>query len=252
MGPIWGRQDPRGPHDGHMNLAIWIYLFVNFTIIPVSCDRITHAVQDCQWGNTEEYIKFQSIPKHRVVKRYSIHIIAKVYFIHKPQILTQLKKKLHPGELPQWASSQIRKIGGFACAGNARNVSPLPRVSNVDMHHGTCVKHVPWCMLHVPWCMLRSVSIAVGGGETFPAFPAHEQPGIVYVFGKRPIAKWIGSLSYAWWFKSHRLKPPWRCPMSGQLELLSHKCIITEHVDYVKKLFLSLQMILCFGRLKGK
>ena len=23
MGPIWGRQDPCGPHVGHMNLAIW-------------------------------------------------------------------------------------------------------------------------------------------------------------------------------------------------------------------------------------
>ena len=24
--------------------------------------------------------------------------------------------------------------------------SPPPRVSNPDMHHGTCVTHVPWCM----------------------------------------------------------------------------------------------------------
>ena len=23
MGPIWGRQDPDGPHVGPMNLAIW-------------------------------------------------------------------------------------------------------------------------------------------------------------------------------------------------------------------------------------
>ena len=25
MGPIWGRQDPGGPHVGLMNLAIWVY-----------------------------------------------------------------------------------------------------------------------------------------------------------------------------------------------------------------------------------
>ena len=25
MGPTWGRQDPGGPHVGHMNLAIWDY-----------------------------------------------------------------------------------------------------------------------------------------------------------------------------------------------------------------------------------
>ena len=23
MGPTWGRQDPGGPHVGHINLAIW-------------------------------------------------------------------------------------------------------------------------------------------------------------------------------------------------------------------------------------
>ena len=29
MGPIWGRQDPGGPHVGPMNIAIWV-----FTILP--------------------------------------------------------------------------------------------------------------------------------------------------------------------------------------------------------------------------
>ena len=41
---------------------------------------------------------------------------------------------------------QIRKIAGCACAENAGNVFPPPRVSDPDMHHGTCVTHVPWCM----------------------------------------------------------------------------------------------------------
>ena len=31
-------------------------------------------------------------------------------------------------------------------AGMHFNVSPPPRVSDPDMHHGTCVTHVPWCM----------------------------------------------------------------------------------------------------------
>ena len=26
MGPIWGRQDPGGPHVGHMNFAIWVVI----------------------------------------------------------------------------------------------------------------------------------------------------------------------------------------------------------------------------------
>ena len=48
-----------------------------------------------------------------------------------------------------WASYQIRKIAGCACAGNAGNVFPRrrfqnkPLVNDPDMHHGTCVTHVP-------------------------------------------------------------------------------------------------------------
>ena len=46
----------------------------------------------------------------------------------------------------KWTSYQIWKIVDCACAGNAGNVFPPPRVSDPDMHHGTCVTHVPWCM----------------------------------------------------------------------------------------------------------
>ena len=65
----------------------------------------------------------------------------------------------------QWASYQIRKIAGCACAGNAGNVFPRRRfqrkllVSDPGMHHGTCVTHVPWCM---------SGSLTCGDGENVP------------------------------------------------------------------------------------
>ena len=68
----------------------------------------------------------------------------------------------------QWASYQIRKIGGCACVGNAGNVFPRhrlqrkPLVSDPGMHHGTCVTHVPWCM---------SGSLTRGGGESVPDIP---------------------------------------------------------------------------------
>ena len=67
-----------------------------------------------------------------------------------------------------WASCQIRKIAGCACAGNAGNVFPTyrlqrkPQVSDPGMHHGTCVTHVPWCM---------SESLIRGGGENVPGIP---------------------------------------------------------------------------------
>ena len=67
-----------------------------------------------------------------------------------------------------WTSCQIRKIAGCACAGNAGNVFPRhrlqrkPLVSDPDMHHGTCVTHVPWCM---------SGSLTRSGGENVPGIP---------------------------------------------------------------------------------
>ena len=74
-----------------------------------------------------------------------------------------------------WASYQIRKIAGCACAGNAGNVFPRrriqrkPRVSNPGMHHGTCVTHVPWCM---------SGLLNRGGGENVPGIPGACAPAI--------------------------------------------------------------------------
>ena len=45
-----------------------------------------------------------------------------------------------------WASYQIRKITGCACAGMPGTFSSPPRVSDPDTYHGTCMTHVPWCM----------------------------------------------------------------------------------------------------------
>ena len=45
-----------------------------------------------------------------------------------------------------WASCQIRNIACCACAGIAGTFSHPPRISDPDMHHGTCVTHVPWWM----------------------------------------------------------------------------------------------------------
>ena len=79
-----------------------------------------------------------------------------------------------------WASYQIRKSVGCACARNAGNVLPRlrmqrkTRVSDPGTHHCTCVTHVPWCM---------SGLFPAVAGKTFPAFPAHAHPQ----FGKRSI-----------------------------------------------------------------
>ena len=79
----------------------------------------------------------------------------------------------------QWASNQIRKIAGWACAVNAGNVSPhrrlqrKPLVSDPGMRHGTCVTHVPWCM---------SGSLTCGGGGNVPGIPGACAPTILRIW----------------------------------------------------------------------
>ena len=67
-----------------------------------------------------------------------------------------------------WASCQIRKIVGCACAGNVGNAFPhhrlqrKPLVNDAGMYHGTCATHVPWCM---------PASLTRGGGENVHGIP---------------------------------------------------------------------------------
>ena len=65
------------------------------------------------------------------------------------------------GPITPWAIYQIRKIVGYACAGNAGNVFPATDLLD------TCWPAV--------------------AGKTFQAFPVHAQPAIFYLSGKRPI-----------------------------------------------------------------
>ena len=43
------------------------------------------------------------------------------------------------GPLARYAKLWVAHVPGI--------FSPPPRVSDPDMHHGTCVTHAPWCML---------------------------------------------------------------------------------------------------------
>ena len=89
----------------------------------------------------------------------------------------------------QWASYQIPKIAGCACAGNAGNVFPRrrfqrkPLVSDPGMHHGTCVTHVPWCM---------SGSLTCGDGENVPGIPGACAPANLRI-----------------WQEAHGMSPDW-------------------------------------------
>ena len=64
-------------------------------------------------------------------------------------------------------------------SGMSGTFSPSPRVGDPDMHHGTCVTHVPWCM---PGSLTSGFLWSRRRGKTFPAFPAHAQPAILRIW----------------------------------------------------------------------
>ena len=43
MGPIWGRQDPGGPHVGPMNLAFWV-VTTHYRVWPLYWNFMKHSV----------------------------------------------------------------------------------------------------------------------------------------------------------------------------------------------------------------
>ena len=61
--------------------------------------------------------------------------------------------------------------------------SPPPRVSDPDMHHGTCVTHVPWCM---PGSLTRGFVWSRWQGKRSRHSQRMRNPQF-YVSGKRPI-----------------------------------------------------------------
>ena len=78
-----------------------------------------------------------------------------------------------------WASCQIRQIADAHAPRMPGTFSPPPRVSDPDMHHGTCVTHVPWCM---PGSLTNGFLWSRRRGKTFPAFPVHAQTAMLRIW----------------------------------------------------------------------
>ena len=64
-----------------------------------------------------------------------------------------------------------------------------PRVSDPDMHHGTCVTHMPWCM---PGSLTSGFLWSRSQGKRSPYSRRMRDPQF-YVSGKRPIHSAISS-----------------------------------------------------------
>ena len=125
----------------------------------------------------------------RAIRLLSTYYIKMIYVHHKQFyshcynsrviVINQFWKWVIDLYLCLWASCQIRKIAGAHAPGMPGTFSPSPHVSDPDMHHGTCVTHVPWCM---PGSLTSGFIWNWRRGKTFPAFPAHAQPAILRIW----------------------------------------------------------------------
>ena len=82
-----------------------------------------------------------------------------------------------------WAFLKIRKIAGCTCGGIPGTFSPPLRVCDPDMHHGTCVTHVPSCM---PGSLPRGFPWSRWRGKRYRHSQRMRKPQF-YVTGKRPM-----------------------------------------------------------------
>ena len=77
--------------------------------------------------------------------------------------------------------------------------SPLPRVNDPDMHHGTCVTHVPW---FIPGSLTSGFLWSQRLGENVPGNPQY------YISVKRPLVVSISGLPYFITFQRVSLTSP--------------------------------------------
>ena len=115
-------------------------------------------------------------------------IIDKSFFIHNSffRLATKTKRNFCNGPLARYVILRVAHAPGMP-----GKFSPPPRFSDPDMHHGTCVTHVPWCM---SGSLTSSFLWSRPRGKTFPAFPAHAQPAILRIWQEAHVE----SVSMSW------------------------------------------------------
>ena len=107
--------------------------------------------------------------------------------------------------------------------------SPPPRVSDPDMHHGTCMTHVPWWM---PVSLTNGFLRSRWRGKRSLHSRRMRNPQF-YVSGKRPIQCHSKLLGISLWELSHRVEMGHKCSIKvGQqwFTLLIATC--SEPSDY--------------------
>ena len=130
------------------------FLFLNMTIYNVQKQKKEHRIRR----------KLMSCePKHlyappKIRSRYNT-------ILHNTMLHTYNTQR-HPisrhGPLTRYVKLRVAHAPGMLGPFPPPPMSGKPLISDPDMHHGTCVTHVPWCM---------SGSLTRGGGENVSDIP---------------------------------------------------------------------------------
>ena len=138
-----------------INLPCWKFRGWIFVIKIYKCEICFSIIS----GNME-LTQVESIPYGLRGVTYSVHLILQTATC----LMDLLPDTLNCGLCICWECRE--RFPRHRC-------QRTPLVSDPGMHHGTCVRHVPWCM---------SGLLTRGAGKTYQAFPAHAQLAILRIW----------------------------------------------------------------------
>ena len=125
------------------------------------------------------------------------------------------------GLLPDTQNCGLRMRRGCRESFPRHRLQRTSLVSDPDMHHGTCVTHVPWCM---------SGSVNRGGGENFPGIPGACTTRHITYLARGPFI-WAANTCAKWAYEWLEVNLFWRVSLwpSNHRHMWRSLKIITTH-----------------------
>ena len=131
------------------------------TVPPVVTSAITSSLNNSTW----EYRVYILVGRDKTMAQWTFdsnRVMKRQALSKQFSITFDLSLFIH-GPLTRWAKLSVGRALGMPGTFSPPRLQRNPLVSDPDMHHGTCVTHVPWCM---------SGSLTRGGGENVPDIPS--------------------------------------------------------------------------------
>ena len=150
-------------------------------------------------------------------------------FVHV-LVLLGIKENPKVPHLVPWSLTRYVKLRVAHAPGMSGTFSPPPRVSDPDMHHGTCVTHVPW---YVPGSLTSGFLWSRWRGKRSRYSRRMRSPQF-YVSGNRPIVRvstddcWVLSTKGVWYGKRFHVMRS----LCHTEDLIRHICNLAAIYEY--------------------